>query len=145
MAIMGVPKYKIKKFINEHPSKNKVAKQLLHFRQERSERTLITILIANNLINVVLSVYAGQLGDSLFSNIALSGAMILIIISLSITFLIVFFGEIIPKVFATKYALPFAIFVTPIIHAVTILLFPIVWILEQVIHLLSKIVDTQDE
>jgi len=145
MAIMGVPKYKIKKFINEHPERSKVARQLLHLRQDRSERTLITILIANNLVNVVLSVYAAQLGDSLFSNIALSGAMILIIISVSITFLIVFFSEIIPKVFATKFALSLAIFVTPIIRFVTILLFPIVWSLEQAIHALYRILKQPDD
>jgi len=60
--------------------------------------------------------YAAQLGDSVLANLALSGAMGFILISVSITFLILFFGEIVPKVFATKYALKFALFVAPIVQ-----------------------------
>jgi CBS domain containing-hemolysin-like protein len=37
-------------------------------------------------------------------------------ISVSITFLILFFGEIMPKILATKYALAFALSVAPVVQ-----------------------------
>ena len=60
LAIMGVPKYKIKKYILEHHPDTRRAELLLRLR-EKGERTLIAILIGNNLVNVVLSIYASQL------------------------------------------------------------------------------------
>jgi CBS domain containing-hemolysin-like protein len=133
LAIMGVPIYKVKKFLKEHPHGHAKADLLLSLRA-RSERTLIAILIGNNLVNVALSVYAARLGDTLLGSVALSGATAFVMISVTITFLILFFGEIIPKVFATRYALRFALVMAPIIQGVIYLLFPFVYLLEVVIH-----------
>ena len=58
--------------------------------------------------------------------------------SVTITFLILFFGEIIPKVFATKYALKFALTVAPVIQGIIYLLYPFVRVLEKfILHLNS--------
>ena len=144
IAIMGIPVYKIKKYLNEHTKNPGYAKLLLKLR-ESSERTLIAILIWNNLINVALSMYAAQLGDTVLAKFALWGAMWFVIVSVSITFLILFFGEIIPKVFAAEYALKFGMFVSPIIQWVIWLLYPLVRVLEQVIHMLKRMVGAETE
>lgn len=143
IAIMWVPLYKIKKHLNEHPENSK--SQRLFWLREHGDRTLIAILIGNNLVNVALSIYASQLGDSILSWFAYTGALAFIIISVVVTFLILFFGEIIPKVFATKYALRFALTMTWPIYGVIMLLYPFVWILETVIKLFHKILWTQQE
>ena len=52
--------------------------------------------------------------------------MAFVLVSVSITFLILLFGEIIPKVFATKFALKFGLSVAPLVRGVIILLFPFV-------------------
>ncbi|USN54504.1 MAG: DUF21 domain-containing protein [Candidatus Peribacteria bacterium] len=70
MAIMGVPLYKIKRHLREHPEEEKAAKLLLDLRL-KGERTLIAILIGNNMVNVALSIYAASLGDVLLAKFAL--------------------------------------------------------------------------
>lgn len=144
LAIMGIPLYKVKRYVKEHSSKIAKAELLLRLRG-KGERTLIAILIGNNLVNVALSIYAAQLWDTVVANVAMTGAMAFIIVSVSITVLILIFGEIIPKVFATKYALKFGITVAPVIQWVIYLLFPFVWILEKLIHGLNSLLGSQEE
>ncbi len=139
LAIMWVPIYKIKKYITEN-IKNPWAATTLLWLREKSDRTLIAILIWNNLVNVALSMYAARLGDTILADMALGWAVWFLIVSVTITFLILFFGEIIPKVFAAEYALKFGMAVSPLITWVTFLLFPLVWLLEQVITVLKRAV-----
>lgn len=143
IAIMWVPIYKIKKHLNEHPNDRK--SQRLFALRENSDKTLIAILIGNNLVNVALSIYASQLGESILAWFAYTGALAFIVISIIVTFLILFFGEIIPKVFATKYALRFALAMTWPISFVMFILMPIVWALEQVIKVFHKILWSQQQ
>lgn len=142
LAIMGVPLYKIKRYVHEFPGK--AADRLLYMRT-KGERTLIAILIGNNLVNVALSMYAARLWDTVLSQFALSGAVWFMIVSVTITFLILFFWEIIPKVFATKYALKFALAVAPIVQGVIYLLYPFVWVLEQIIYWLQALLWGEEE
>ncbi len=141
--IIGVPLYKIKKYLNEFPT-SRNALMLLRLRT-KSERTLIAILIWNNLVNVALSIYAAQLWEWLLAWLALYGAVWFIVISFSITFLILFFGEIIPKVFATKFALLYALQVAPLIQRVIYLFYPFVYLLEIVILSMNKILWNTEE
>ncbi len=144
LAIMWVPMYKIKKYISENSKNPWSAKLLLNLR-EKSERTLIAILIGNNLVNVALSIYAATLWDTILAKFAIWGAVWFLMVSVSITFLILFFGEIIPKVFAAEYALKFGMFVSPIIKWIIFLLFPLVWVLEQIIYALKRLVWENEE
>lgn len=138
LAIMWVPIYKIKKYLKEHP-KSKAATLLLNMRNS-SEKTLIAILIGNNLVNVALSIYASKLWDTILWNLALGGAYSFLVVSVSITFLILFFGEIIPKVFATSNALRYGLWVAPIIQWVIWVLYPFVWILEKATFAIKTLV-----
>lgn len=141
---MWVPMYKIKKYINENIKNPGTSKLLLSLR-EKSERTLIAILIGNNLVNVALSIYASTLWDTILAKLAIGGAVWFLMVSVSITFLILFFGEIIPKVFAAEYALKFGMLVAPIIQWITWILFPLVRILEQIIYALKRMVWANDD
>jgi len=85
LAIMGVPMYKIKRYITEN-IKNPGSSKLLLALREKSERTLIAILIGNNLVNVALSIYASTLWDTLLAKLAIGGAAWFLLISVSITF-----------------------------------------------------------
>lgn len=71
--------------------------------------------------------------------------MAFIAISVIVTFLILFFGEIVPKVFATKYALRFALLMTWPIYGVILILYPFVRILEQVIKALHNFLGSHQE
>ena len=59
--------------------------------KKNMEKTLITLLIGNNIVNIVLSSIAALIANSLFAEVGVS-----IMVGL-ITFLIIVFGEITPK------------------------------------------------
>lgn len=79
-----------------------------------SERLLATILIANNFVNIFLVVLSAYFISSWldFSQDPLWGFLIETVI---ITFLLLFFGEILPKVYASQNALLFSRFIVDFI------------------------------
>jgi putative hemolysin len=76
---------------------------------EMPERLLSTILVGNNSINVAIVILSAFISSRLFD---FSAAPVLGFITevVIITFLILFFGEIMPKVYATKKNIPVAMF-----------------------------------
>jgi len=92
--------------LKEHPSrKTSLVLRLL----ERPERLLANILISNNFINIGIVIIASYVTGSLFnfSQTPVLGFLIQVIL---ITFLLLLFGEIMPKVYANRNALSFARF-----------------------------------
>ncbi len=142
LAIMTIPFYKIKQL---YQTNKKWLIKFLYILRTNPERTLITILIWNNLVNVVLSIYASWLWDSILTKFAISGAIGLMIVSFVITFLILLFWEIIPKVIATRFSLRLWLLVAPVIYVLTYILFPIVIILEWIVKLLNKLFSSDED
>ena len=71
------------------------------------DRLLATILVANNFINIGIVIISAFITSKLFnfSGPAAFGFIIQVVI---ITFLLLFFGEILPKVYASRYAVKFS-------------------------------------
>ncbi|MFK8045298.1 MAG: gliding motility-associated protein GldE [Crocinitomicaceae bacterium] len=69
---------------------------------EKPKRLLATILIANNFINVSIIIIAAYLSTMLFPPESISEGWKLFIDIVAITFIILLFGEVIPKVYASK-------------------------------------------
>jgi len=84
-------------------SKDQIISKLLGI----PEKLLATILVSNNLLNIGIIVIAAYVSSSLFdfTNAELFGFIIEVVV---ITFVIVFFGEILPKIYAIRYAGKFA-------------------------------------
>ncbi|MGY8944240.1 MAG: DUF21 domain-containing protein, partial [Flavobacteriales bacterium] len=80
-------------------------KKLLNY----PKRLLATILITNNFINIAIVLLFASLGDTFFKGIE-SPLVVLFIEVGVITFLILFFGEILPKIYANRNALKFSKF-----------------------------------
>jgi gliding motility-associated protein GldE len=74
---------------------------------QKPKRLLATILITNNFINIAIVLLFASIGEVLFSQIENPLFVLLIEIGI-ITFLILFFGEILPKVYANRNALSFS-------------------------------------
>ena len=74
---------------------------------QNPKRLLATILITNNFINIAIVLLFASLGENLFSQIENPIIVLLIEIGV-ITFLILFFGEILPKVYANRNAVTFS-------------------------------------
>jgi putative hemolysin len=98
---------------------------------ERPRKLLATILITNNFINILIVLLFASLAETLFSDFNLILNLYFITIPIRflleiilITFLILLFGEVLPKVYASRNALLFAKKMSKFIHAVNILLTP---------------------
>ena len=85
-----------------HPSDSKI-KALL----DDSERLLATILISNNFVNVTIIMLLNYVFASV---IDFGEAKILefLIVTVVLTFLLLLFGEIMPKIYSAQHTLPFA-------------------------------------
>jgi len=90
--------------LKEHPSRKE---QLVLKHLERSDRLLANILITNNFINVGVVIIASFVTGTIldFSGNPVLGFLIQVIV---ITFFLLLFGEIIPKVYANRFATNFA-------------------------------------
>jgi len=72
-------------------------------------KLLATILISNNFINILIVLIFAYIGDMVFSQIS-SEVLKFAIEIILVTFLILLFGEVLPKVYATRNSLKFASF-----------------------------------
>jgi len=74
---------------------------------QNPKRLLATILITNNFINIAIVLLFASFGEDLFNQI--ENPLIVLLIEIGvITFLILFFGEILPKVYANRNAMIFS-------------------------------------
>ena len=76
---------------------------------EKPKKLLATILISNNFVNILVILIFAYVGDFLFSNITSVALKFLIEIVL-VTFLILLFGEVLPKIYANRSPYRFASF-----------------------------------
>ena len=76
---------------------------------EKPQKLLATILISNNFINILIVLIFAYIGDYVFKTISSSVLKFLIEVVL-VTFLILLFGEVLPKVYASRNTLRFASF-----------------------------------
>ena len=91
---------------------------------ERPKKLLATILVANNFINIAIVILFAYLSTSLFDDI--SNAILKFILEVIIvTFLILLFGEILPKIYASRNKLKFVSFLAFPLRVLDVLLSPI--------------------
>lgn len=118
IALFSLSPAKIRSLIE---NKKKGAKAVQKLR-DNSHDLLITILIGNNLVNILASVLATAWASKTFDSNVL-GAVTGII-----TFLVLVFGEILPKTFAQKYAEGFSRMIAPLILTLNYIFTPLVWL-----------------
>jgi gliding motility-associated protein GldE len=95
-----------------HLEKNRNRRNILVLKNlEHPEKLLATILVANNFVNVGIVILSSYISSNLvdFSHAPALGFFVQVVV---ITFFILMFGEIIPKVYATRIALKMAVFMS---------------------------------
>lgn len=114
----------IEKFKNNKSKKAQAALKLY----SNPERLLSTVLVANNSINIAIVLLAAFLSSKIF-DFSSDPVIGFIINAVAITFLLLFFGEIMPKVYATRNHITMALFMAyplsilqKIFHPITSLL-----------------------
>lgn len=102
----------------EHPSDEKISSLLEH-----SERLLATILITNNFVNVTII----MLCNFFFMNVFVFHSQVaeFLILTVVLTFLLLLFGEIMPKIYSSQKTLAFCRFAAPVIAVLQKLFSPI--------------------
>ena len=76
---------------------------------KKPKRLLATILVANNFINIAIVILFANLSEDLFTGIENSYVQLFLEVVV-ITFIILLFGEILPKIYANRNNLSFAQF-----------------------------------
>tara|TARA_R110001583_G_scaffold28190_2_gene100361 strand:+ start:2156 stop:3463 length:1308 start_codon:yes stop_codon:yes gene_type:complete len=105
VAFFSLSKGAITKASESNSNKQKAVVELL----EKPQKLLATILISNNFINILIVLIFAYIGEIIFVNISSEILKFLIEVVL-VTFLILLFGEVLPKVYATRNSLKFAVF-----------------------------------
>lgn len=91
------------------PRAERVLRLLKHPDAERAPRHLLaTILVLNNLVNIGIILISTVVMERLFPSESLEPWMQWTLHVVAVTFLIVLFGEVIPKVYATSNGMAFA-------------------------------------
>lgn len=97
------------------------------------EKLIGTILLGNNLVNILASALATSLFLSLFGEAGIAYA------TLSMTFLVLVFAEILPKTYALRNPNKMALFMAPIMYFLVKMLGPFVlflqWIVEKTLFI----------
>ncbi len=78
------------------------------------KKLLATILIANNFVNIAIVVFSSFLIERMAWMAALSELLVFLIQVVIVTFLILLFGEVLPKVYASNHALKLARLIAPL-------------------------------
>ena len=98
----------------------------------KKEKMISTILIGNNLVNIVVSVYATSFAISFF------GEFDLIFVTILLTIFLVIFAEVMPKTYAFSNADKLALEVAPVINFFIFILTPATFITEMLAKIVSK-------
>ena len=105
VAFFSLSQVDIDKALESKSSKEKAVVSLL----ENPKKLLATILISNNFINILIVLIFAYIGEHIFDKITPIVLKFLIEVVL-VTFLILLFGEVLPKIYATRNSLKFASF-----------------------------------
>jgi len=120
LAFFSLTKSDIDTGLEGNEKKFSIISKLLH----RPKKLLATILVANNFINIGIVILFAYLGETLFGNIEISWLRFLLEVVV-ITFLILLFGEIIPKVYASRNRVKFSLFMTIPLKVLDLIFSPI--------------------
>ncbi len=128
IALISLNKLDVRHLLEK---KGKGAETIAKLKKD-PHRLLINIAIANNIVNIFATSFATAVAIKLFGSYGVgiaTGVM---------TFLVLTFGEIIPKTLATKNAESIALSVAKPIYLIGIILTPIIKFFDGMTHLITK-------
>lgn len=105
VAFFGLTVSDLKEIDETNTTRGNIVVKLL----DRPKKLLATILVANNAINIGVVLLFSVIGETLFAKVELSWVRFLLEVVVA-TFLILMFGEILPKVYANRNRSAFAHF-----------------------------------
>lgn len=118
VGLISITRAKVRTLVNE----DKAGSKALAALKESPEHLLITILIGNNIVNVGAAALATAIAIQMFGDIGVGIATGFVVIVL------LFFGEIGPKIYAARASDSFALTVAPAILLLSRIFTPIIWL-----------------
>jgi CBS domain containing-hemolysin-like protein len=122
VALISMTRAKVRTLDNE----NRVGSHALVALKESPEHLLTTILIGNNIVNISAASIATAIAIQMFGDVGVGIATGFVVIILLV------FGEIGPKIYASRASDTFALTVAPVILLLSKLLTPVIWLVERV-------------
>lgn len=122
VALISITRARVRTLDNE----NRVGSHALVALKESPEHLLITILIGNTIVNIAAASLATAIAIQMFGDVGVGIATGFVIITLLV------FGEIGPKIYATRASDSFALAVAPVILFLSKLFTPVIWLVERV-------------
>ena len=122
VALISMTRAKVRTLDNE----NRVGSHALVALKESPAHLLTTILIGNTVVNIAAASIATAIAIQQFGNVGIG------IATGFVTIILLVFGEIGPKIYATRASDTFALTVAPVILFLSKLFTPVIWIVERV-------------
>lgn len=126
LALMTVPKHAIASLVRE----GRFGAKSLEKIRENTDQLLTTILIGNNIVNVLSASFATAVTLQLARTSNLSEATAVSIATAAVTVFLLLFGEITPKTVCARYNVPISLVVAPFYRFLMIVLYPLTLITE---------------
>ena len=122
VALISITRARVRTLAND----NKPGAAALATLKENPDHFLITILIGNTIVNIAAAAIATAIAISTFGSIGVGIATGVVVIILLV------FGEIGPKIYATRAPDTFPRTIAPIILFLSRILSPVIWVVERV-------------
>lgn len=137
VALFSIDKKKLKEIQKDKKITSRYILNLLEYPR----RLLVTILIGNNFVNVAASIIAVTLALDIAEVYRYDTAFVLLVQIIVLTILVLIFGEITPKVWASKYPVKFSRTISFPLYWVGVLIYPIAKTLTELIKFFTSKVD----
>ncbi|GAB1365585.1 hemolysin family protein [Candidatus Cloacimonadaceae bacterium] len=133
-ALFSLSRIYLKKLENTDGSS---ARRILNLLK-RPRQLLITLLLGNTFVNMAISSFGALVAIQVSRYYGINTSLAISVQVVLTTLIILFFGEIIPKLTALSTADSFSKFISLPMILIRSILFPIVWVLERFSNLISR-------
>lgn len=130
-ALMSINRYRLRHLVKQGHRGAKLTNTLLL----KTDKLLGVILLCNNFVNTALATLVTVMTVHLFGE----GEWTLMLSTLTVTFAILIFSEISPKIIAAAHAEKVGIFVSYILYPLLRVLYPVVWFINLFVEAWLKI------
>jgi putative hemolysin len=134
-ALMTLSPAKVRTLVEAGKPGSKYLAKLKHHHH----KTLITILVGNNLVNIAATAITTVFATEIFGSAAIG------IVTGVLTLVVLVFGEVVPKSLATTYAKQLALIASPPLYFLELLLTPIIWLLDGLVKILLYTLGTKKQ
>lgn len=120
VALFSITRAKVRTLVNEGIP----GSQALSTLKQNPDRFLITILIGNNIVNILAASLATAVAIGIFGE----GGIAVTVATVVVVILLLIFGEIGPKMYASRHSAPIALRISPLIFFLSQMFSPVIWV-----------------